>query len=338
MSHFTVLVIGKDAKKQLAPYDENLEVDFNDTEDEDRKEYETETVDAVLLPNGKLVTKYNKEVEHLWQRAGLGISSNDKFVPTDGYTLMTDVPLSKIYKTFEIFQKEWKSAKKDRKMGRYGHWHNAKAKWDWYELGGRWTGYFKLKKGKKGSTGRAGLMTEEAKDGYVDSAKVEDIDFAGMIQEAGAEAKARFEKVEQLLGGSIPVLKHKWSEMIEDKGPYSKLDIGEKRELYHNQAAKKLVTEAAQQYGLDKDDRSLLIWLDLESYQCSKEEYVARAERSALSTFAVLKDGQWYEKGEMGWFGMAHNEMDQDKWNEEFLKLIQGLPEGTLVSVYDCHI
>ena len=50
MSHFCVLVIGNDPEKQLAPYQENNMgncpkeyLDFNNVEDEERKNYETGT-------------------------------------------------------------------------------------------------------------------------------------------------------------------------------------------------------------------------------------------------------------------------------------------------------
>lgn len=57
-----------------------------------------------------------------------------------------------------------------------------------------------------------------------------------------------------------------------------------------------------------------------------------------LSTFAVLKDSEWYERGKMGWFGMAHNEMDKKEWDKKLKELINSLPDDTLISIYDCHI
>ena len=51
-------------------------------------------------------------------------------------------------------------------------------KWDWYQLGGRWTGYFSLKPGTKGVTGAPGLMTAPATGGRVDQARKKDIDLS----------------------------------------------------------------------------------------------------------------------------------------------------------------
>lgn len=51
-----------------------------------------------------------------------------------------------------------------------------------------------------------------------------------------------------------------------------------------------------------------------------------------------VKEGKWYEKGEMGWFGSVHDEMSDELWYSEFAKLLDGVSEDTILSVYDCHI
>lgn len=68
----------------------------------------------------------------------------------------------------------------------------------------------------------------------------------------------------------------------------------------------------------------------------TRESFVAR--RTAPCTFAVLKNGVWYERGDMGWWGIVSDEKDSDAWQREFEKLITNLPEDTLLSVFDCHI
>jgi hypothetical protein len=70
--------------------------------------------------------------------------------------------------------------------------------------------------------------------------------------------------------------------------------------------------------------------------EMTEEEYIKRHSR--WSTFAVLKDGEWYERGTMGWFGVVADEKDADAWDEQFMKLLSDLPPDTLLSVYDVHI
>ena len=62
------------------------------------------------------------------------------------------------------------------------------------------------------------------------------------------------------------------------------------------------------------------------------------ANLKELKTFAVLMDGKWYERGEMGWFGVVHDEKDENKWDDELERLLISIPDETLLSVYDCHI
>lgn len=75
-------------------------------------------------------------------------------------------------------------------------------------------------------------------------------------------------------------------------------------------------------YGISKDD--------------TKESYIESCK--SISTFAVLKDGNWYEKGKMGWWCSVADEMKPEEWKAEFHKMLQSVSDDTLLSLYDCHI
>ena len=49
-------------------------------------------------------------------------------------------------------------------------------------------------------------------------------------------------------------------------------------------------------------------------------------------------DGDWHEKGEMGWFACVTNEKGQNCWEEEFKDYIESLDCNCLVTVVDFHI
>lgn len=342
MSHYTVLVVGEDAEEQLAPFNEQDEefMEFEDEEDAYLEEYKTKTVEAVKLRDGRLVTKYCKEVESCWKRDGFGISNKDEFLPPVGAEILPDTPVSKIYSTFEFYMKEYNGMDRDEKHGRYGHSSNDKAKWDWYSLGGRWTGFFKLKPKCGGALGRSGVFDNKPKSGHVDSCLVKDIDFDGMRDDAGNEAGEKYDNYKRLCGGVIPVLEFTWAGLRaeEDLKPKDQQDYDALRNKYHGQHAKKIVQIASERKDISKGERDLLVWADLQHFQCTREEFVKRARNRAISTFAVLMDGEWYEQGEMGWFGCSTDKMTEDEWQDKFAALIDGLPGDTLVSVYDCHI
>ena len=40
----------------------------------------------------------------------------------------------------------------------------------------------------------------------------------------------------------------------------------------------------------------------------------------------------------MGWWAVVTNEKEQKDWDEEVKKLLEGLPDDTLISAYDLHI
>jgi len=70
----------------------------------------------------------------------------------------------------------------------------------------------------------------------------------------------------------------------------------------------------------------------------TKEEYVEQHARYCLTPFAVVKDGKWFERGKMGWWGIVFDERNKDEWSEEFRKLFDDLPPDTLLTLVDCHI
>lgn len=342
MSHFTVLVIGNDPEDQLAPYQENNMGDcpeefleFHDIEDKYLKEYENDGTEKVIMPDGRMLDKWDDE----FRIRGIGIGSDTHKVPD--HLEVRKFPFKEIYSTFEEYMAEWRGYKeRDPKIGRYGYWENPNRKWDWYQLGGRWCGFFKLKSpNMSGELGDSGAFGNEAKHD-ADQAYKGQIDFAGMMDAAGEEARERYEKVESLFGGEIPKLEIIWKEDMFDDGKYSDLEIDKKREIYHDQPALKKLQKIRKKLWDDKDnpDRNLVIWLELEDYQCSKEEYIENARNQSFLTFAVVKDGKWYERGEMGWFGCVGNEKDHKEWHNQFTSMVLDLPDDTLLSVYDAHI
>lgn len=199
---------------------------------------------------------------------------------------------------------------------------NPNAKWDWWVEGGGWTGFFKLKENRIGGVGRPGLMTEAPKKGWVDIALKGDIDFEGMRDEAGNKAGELYDEVFAIIG-HLPLMES-W-ESVRNRIK----DIDQARTEYHNQ-------ERA--VALKNSKNRDFIWLDAEDFNVTREEYVNKARASATITFAIVKDGKWYERGEMGWWGVVSNEEDRDAWHQKYNELLDGLSDDTLLTLVDCHI
>lgn len=77
---------------------------------------------------------------------------------------------------------------------------------------------------------------------------------------------------------------------------------------------------------------------DASEYFVDEETFVEAARMRAIVPFAVVVDGEWLAKGEMGWFGASTEEMPESEWNRKVNELIENLPGETLLTVVDCHI
>ena len=87
---------------------------------------------------------------------------------------------------------------------------------------------------------------------------------------------------------------------------------------------------------LEESEKNFTAYMNGISKEDTKESYIENNKK--FSTFAVIKDGKWYEKGEMGWWACVSNEKESSNWGKEFDSLLKSLPEETLLSVYDCHV
>jgi len=182
---------------------------------------------------------------------------------------------------------------------------NPNAHWDWYEIGGRWSGHLRLKDGR---------MVNQAKKGA--------IDFEGMRDAAGREAGETWDEATKVIAGRSFML---WDETRKEYGD----DIDKARDVYNAQDVIKDFRKARGTFGL---------FTDPADFRCTREEYVQAARDRAISTFAVVRDSKWYARGETGWWGTVHNKMDEKEWLQKFAELIDDLPDDTLLTVVDCHI
>jgi hypothetical protein len=73
------------------------------------------------------------------------------------------------YSTLDEYAKGWLAYSKNA-AGRWGYFHNPNAKWDGYQLGGRWAGSLETRKGAAGVSGWG-----ESPAGQFDAAKVSDL-------------------------------------------------------------------------------------------------------------------------------------------------------------------
>lgn len=198
--------------------------------------------------------------------------------------------------------------------GDLGYWQNPNKKWDWYSIGGRWTGSLFMKSDENGvlapvheaiyeemaGHGEPGLMTEPcSRIDRVDFAPAELIDWEAMREQAAERAAKRYDAYHS-----------------------AKSEHGDDNKALHS-----ALCQAG--YFLDKNE--------VEELESETRESLKEKERQDALFFAFIDlDGKWHERGRMGWFAIVTDE--QDSYPADFWKFVESLPDEQRIYVVDCHI
>lgn len=175
-------------------------------------------------------------------------------------------------------------------------------------LDGRWNDYYKVKNS----------------NGYSDQLRKGDIDFEGMANEAAVQGEKDFDNFWAIVKDcEVPL---PWSHFLKTIPNNAKA-----RDAYHNQEAVKAISQA-------QSEQKMGYFETYEDYGNSKEVYIEKCKRNSVMSYAYIKDGQWNAQGDMGWFGISSNEVNEEEWSKQMYETLLDLPDDTLISLYDCHI
>lgn len=300
MSHFAVIVIGENVEQQLQPFHEFECTGTNDefVQNIDKTaDLQGEIDDGATL--SEVLTDYglaDSTIEDESQAETQGEDAPHKW----GFAVVKDGALVKAVRRT-----------------------NPNKKWDWYVVGGRWSGFLKLKAGATGKMGRPGLLGScaDSGPGRADVVRKGDVDFEGMRDAAGKRAAERWDKAAAARDGKTWLT---WEHVRDVLHPG---DIEAARNAYHAQETKTAVLTA-----MDNP------WDGVDEYLSPRDEYIQQARDSATVVYAVVKDGEWIAKGDMGWFGMSNDHQSESEWNRKFNEMLDALPDDTVLTVVDCHI
>lgn len=350
MSHFTVTVripaeveldqVEEHVERLLAPYQENNMGDcpeeyleFRDYGEELRPKYESgeETVRRFRDPEGS----YHRPYQGQFKVDDKSRPRGFRYQAPEGWE-DDRFPVKDVYPDFDTFMQEEEDMEPNEN-GKYGWMHNPNHKWDWWLIGGRWTGYYPvtpdvLQRGEA-TSGEPGLMTEHAEAGHVDMCRIKDIDM-GTIEEQINSAIENFwrETADYIEKGS--------AQPFGVRG--SLLSLGfvqckDEDELTDEDRAKTLIKwkkelrEGVSRY--DVVDHTILD---------RKDELRGRlrAYFNSLRTYAFLDEEHgWVQPGEMGWFGASSDTPEtMANYSEKFQEWFFGGNEADWVVVVDCHI
>ena len=223
---------------------------------------------------------------------------------------MTDYPVKSWYPSFEAYCDEHRGFVK-ASDGRWGYTCNPNAKWDWWQIGGRFPNRFLVPAGlqdcipsAKDDDGESATPPEGYQ--YADAARKKDICWDVMRKIAVDTVEKRYQKC----------VKAFETKDLSDFGPLCRI-----------------LDEGISAWGE-------MLYLKGETL----DEYKARKgatdlDRYMFHTYAFVdRNGDWTGSGDMGWFGISSNDKDERAWNDEIQKLMNEAKDDDFLAIVDCHI
>lgn len=316
MSHFLVIVIGHvdDVDGQLAPYNEQdeeyrtteLVTELRRTSDGHFPYREMRgVIRDIIIDKGAVAIIHENTSK--WQIIEMVDAGIDHFVTCDEKG------------NFHAFNRVF----------------NDRGKWDWYVVGGRWDGWLKALPGAPEAENEIKAKQQWRADNWD---KPLDVNGYSALPKWKVDLEAiyqtRFEELYKVWSvlrdadvlGQIRPLKEMLAGKEDDKIPLY-------REAYFAQESlKKAEAVITEKLGPE------WWWWDVNLSLIPDEEALRKHARETSTPFSFVKDGRWYQRGQMGWFGMAYDEMPDDQWYAEWMEMWNSLDENTMITVVDCHV
>lgn len=204
-------------------------------------------------------------------------------------------------------------------------------KWDWYSIGGRWTGrLLYAKPGTEYGHGRPGIFTGPATDKTrPDWCRIVDLDWDRIVPEMHTRAETFWNEWQQFCDGKT------WPSF---EGPRDEaVDLG----LITCADADQLTGKEWKTIKWSRQIRDGIDRYDVLK-QIDRAEFLteATAEFFPIKPYAYVGvDGSWTAPGEMGWFGMSSDTPEaRVRFRGHFMDWLRdGDQQDWLVAV-DCHI
>jgi hypothetical protein len=229
---------------------------------------------------------------------------------------------------------------------------NPNAKWDWWSIGGRWSGALAPKErvGVTGSSivdkGVPGVMGSQYDEAGVDICQKGNLDIEKMRR---ARIKRRREALDEAYGklnmapeivGAIWQAAAKaggWASVFEKyQQSTDKVDGERARDWAERVLPDEDPVKVALVSGVLEEIGSGMFGVGVPDNVEDIEHWVENAP--FISSWAVVYNGEWSEKGSMGWFGMSSDDKDEREWEAEVSSLVESLSDEQWISMVDCHI
>lgn len=230
-----------------------------------------------------------------------------------------ELPVSALFPGIEEFAKDADGYSLHE--GKFGRWNNPNHKWDWWQVGGRYSG-------------RAACKGGQLRD-----------QFAWADFDAESSRKLRAEQLRASVEEALDRLKKDkgvgraealslWAAHVRAWPQVAASWTKQKPMFDHvNELPPGHPTRAAR-------DAGVLTWLGdfgANVPEAEPDPFAWAARANPLTCLAFVKEGKWHEKGSIGWFGVISNEMPDAAWTDSVEAMLASLLPTDWVTVVDCH-
>lgn len=222
---------------------------------------------------------------------------------------------------------------------------NPRAKWDWWQVGGRYSGLLMPRNKSEAMKGRPGLMGSQCDEKGADVARKSNVDWEAMAHRDQVQRLSAIETVLAKIGAATGKSRDElleihraacatWPELRAAYDANTKVAFFDFINNLHSSHPVRIA-------------RDLKLWHSFDGIVgdygvgCPETEpdpieWAKKPE--PFTCFAMVKDGQWLERGEMGWWACVSNEKDKDMFEQEFTAALDSVPDDHWLTVVDCHI
>lgn len=213
--------------------------------------------------------------------------------------------------------------------------YNPKSKWDWYMIGGRYNNRWAIAAGFENDPAIIKGTPSWASDpksgapGWCDGGPVRMLDLAGMRSTAAIEAEERWHTFRKHAEQYPDTRGWEW---YRAQVKAESMAIDDARTLYHGQPGIVALRTLESEFRYYEDPFT--------EFAVSLEDYRQQAEDGAVPGWALLTlDGEWWERGDMGWFGMSDATDDSSaEYRKRANAYIDGLDGDVVLLSVDVHI
>lgn len=219
------------------------------------------------------------------------------------------------------------------------YWVNPQKKWDWWTIGGRWRGRYQARIDASEDDlilSDAAWMNEsvELQPCAVDGGRIRALRLDALREKASSKALEDWDQYTRVVAGTP---KHEpWSMFVArvtDSSGTTEYTIADARRDYAAQ-------ERIQRIRQSVEYREWFDGPEGEFEGRDREAYAAWKREQAVPGWGLLTlDGEWWEKGQMGWFGMSDRTDDAEAvYLAKANTYIDALPDDAWIVLVDCHI